>query len=68
MAKEPLGPETLLLYLIRGLALVAAVFLCLASWRPWQASAGPDWKCIGLTVACVALSAICSWGLHSLKR
>jgi hypothetical protein len=68
MPKEPLSPETLLLFLIRGLALVAVVFLCLAFWHPWQPGAGPDWKCAGLAVACLALAAICSWGLHSLKR
>jgi hypothetical protein len=68
VSKEPLSPETLLLLLIRGLALLAVVFLCLAFWHPWQPGAGPDWKCAGLGVACVTLAAICSWGVHSLKR
>jgi hypothetical protein len=68
MAKNPLSPETLLLWLIRGLGLLALGFLCLAFWHPWQPGQAPDWRCIGLTVACVALATICSWGLHSLKR
>ena len=69
MAKEPLSPETLLMWLIRGLALLAIIFFCLAFWHPWQrGDAGFDWKCGGMMVACVALAAICSWGLHSLKR
>jgi hypothetical protein len=68
MPKEPLSPETLLLWLIRGLALLAVVFLGLALWHPWRPGAGLDWKCVGLMVGCMALAAICSWGLHSLKR
>ena len=68
MPKEPLRPETLLLLLIRGLALLAAVFLCLAFWHPWQPGGGVEWKCAGLAAGCVALAAICSWGVNSLNR
>ena len=68
MEKKPLAPETILSYLIRILAVLAVVFFCLAWWHPWQASAGLDWRCIGMAGACTALAAICSWGLHSLNR
>jgi hypothetical protein len=68
MPQKSLTPETLLLVLIRFLAFLGVLFLCLAFWHPWQPGHAVDGRCIGLAVACVVLAAICSWGLHSLKR
>ena len=68
MPTQPLTPERLLLLLIRALAALGAGLLGLAFWHPWQAGNGPDWRCLGLAIACAAVATICSWGFHALKR